>query len=129
MKKIILIILIGMLGLVGCSQTKTMESGEYHKITGQEAKKMMDENEEEIILDVRSLEEYNEGHIEGAVLLPDYEVKEKAEAVLEDKDQVILVYCRSGRRSEGAARELAQMGYTKVYDFGGIMDWKGEVVE
>lgn len=82
-----------------------------------------------IILDVRTEEEFAEGHIPNAVLLPDTEVKQRAEELLPDKEQTILVYCRSGRRSALAAQELADMGYTNVYDFGGILDWTGDVVK
>ncbi|WP_154668793.1 rhodanese-like domain-containing protein [Niameybacter massiliensis] len=101
----------------------------YEKISAQQAKEMIDKGEYGVILDVRTLEEYNEGHIEGATLLPDNEIKNKAEITLYDKEEVILVYCRSGRRSEAAAKVLVEMGYTKVYDFGGIVDWPYEVVK
>jgi rhodanese-related sulfurtransferase len=101
---------------------------EYKKITPEEALEMM-EDEGVIILDVRTQEEYDTGYIEGAVLLPDYEIGEKIEELIPDKDTEILIYCRSGRRSENAAKELLEMGYTNVYDFGGIeTDWTGEVV-
>jgi len=72
---------------------------------------------------VRTEEEFAAGHIEGAVLIPDYEIGEKAESVLKDKGQLILVYCRSGRRSKNAASELVTLGYTNVKEFGGIIDW------
>lgn len=101
----------------------------YRKITAKEAKEMIDQGENDIILDVRTIEEYNEGHIEGAVLLPNNQVRDKAEAILSNKEEVILVYCRSGRRSEGAAKELIDMGYTNVYDFGGIVNWPYEVIK
>lgn len=100
---------------------------EYIRISPQDALEMM-ENEDVTVLDVRSPEEFEQGHIPGAVLLPDSEVRENALGVMPDKDQVILVYCRSGRRSEGAARALIDLGYTRVYDFGGIIDWVGEIV-
>lgn len=101
---------------------------EYKKITGDEAAKMM--QDEVIILDVRTQDEFNEGHVKNAVLLPDYEVKDRAVEILPDKNQTILVYCRTGRRSEIASKELISMGYTAVYDFGGITtDWNGEVVK
>ena len=100
----------------------------YSKITAQEAQEMMDQ-ENVIILDVRTEAEFAEGHIPNAVLLPDTEIKQRAEEVLPDKEQTILVYCRSGRRSALAAQELADMGYTNVYDFGGILDWTGDVVK
>lgn len=100
----------------------------YHKITPEQAKRFVDSNEG-IVLDVRTLEEYNEGHIENALLLPNDEIENKAEITLYDKDELILVYCRSGRRSEDAARKLMDRGYTNVHDLGGIMDWPYEVVK
>ena len=103
--------------------------GKYHKITAEEAKKIIDKEEYGTILDVRTVEEYNEGHIQNALLLPSNELADKAETTLLDKEQVILVYCRSGRRSEAAAKQLIEMGYTNVYDFGGIIDWPYEIVK
>jgi phage shock protein E len=99
---------------------------EYIKISPEEAQAMM--SDDVIILDVRTQEEYDEGHIANAILLPDYDIQEKAETVITDKRQIILVYCRTGKRSERAAKELIDMGYEKVYDFGGIEDWTGEIV-
>ena len=93
------------------------------QITPTEAKEIMDNEQGYIILDVRTEEEFAEGHIEGAILLPDSEVKEKADSVLGAKDQLILVYCRSGRRSKNAASQLVNLGYTNVKEFGGIIDW------
>jgi len=113
-------LLFSLLLLVGCTQ-----SAEYQKISAEEASKMM--TEEVIILDVRTQGEYDEGHIPGAVLLPDSEVAQRAEEILPNKGQTILVYCRSGRRSALAAEALAKLGYTDVYDFGGIIDWPGEI--
>ena len=81
-----------------------------------------------VILDVRTQEEFDGGHIENSVLLPYDEIREKAESVITDKNRTILIYCRSGRRSEIAARELVDMGYADVYDFGGIIDWTGKIV-
>ena len=80
-----------------------------------------------IILDVRSQEEYNEGHIPNAINIPDYEIEERANSELKDKNQVILVYCRSGYRSELSAKKLSQMGYIKIYNFGGIIDWPYDI--
>lgn len=95
----------------------------YEQITADEAKSIMDSGESYILLDVRTQEEYDAGHIEGAILLPDYEIGTRAETVLGDKDALILVYYRSGRRSQNAAKELAALGYTNVKDFGGIINW------
>lgn len=100
----------------------------FEQITPAEAKAIMDEREDYIILDVRTQEEYDEAHIDGAILIPDYEIAVKAESVLKDKDQLILVYCRSGRRSKNAASELVKLGYTNIKEFGGIIDWPYETV-
>ena len=95
-------------------------------ITAQEAKQIMDAEEGYIILDVRTQAEYDEKHIPDAILIPDYEIKERAEEELTDKDQLILVYCRSGRRSKLAAEALVELGYTNIKEFGGILDWPYE---
>jgi len=100
---------------------------DYQKITPVEAKAMMDGGEV-VILDVRTEAEFAEAHIAGAVLLPDYDIEPLAPELLPDKDETILIYCRSGRRSEIAANALIEMGYTNVYDFGGIIDWPYETV-
>ena len=98
------------------------------QITAKEAKNIMDTETDYIILDVRTEEEFKEGHIKNAQLIPDYEIAEKAESVLTNKEQLILVYCRSGRRSKIAANELATMGYSNIKEFGGIIDWPYDVV-
>ena len=114
--------------LVGCSGGDHMNT--YEQITPAEAKALMDSGEGYVILDVRTPEEFAAGHIAGAILIPDYEIREKAESILTDKDQLILVYCRSGRRSKNAANELAALGYTNIKEFGGINNWKyGTVTE
>ena len=82
-----------------------------------------------VLLDVRTREEYDEGHIPGAILIPEYEIAQRAESELSDKNQLILVYCRSGRRSKIASEELVNLGYTNVKEFGGIIDWPYEVVK
>ena len=96
-------------------------------ITAEQAKRIMDTEEGYIILDVRTGEEYDEGHIPGAIVISHEEITEKAEEVLTDKNQLILVYCRSGRRSKIAAEALVQLGYTNVKEFGGIIDWPYEI--
>ena len=88
----------------------------------------MSELEDFVLLDVRTAEEYKAQRINGAILFPDYEIKSRSEKELPDKNRTILVYCRSGRRSENAARILVSLGYRNVYDFGGIMDWPYETV-
>lgn len=107
----------------------TMEPSNYKQITPEEAKTMMDKQEDYILLDVRSQEEFDEGHIEGAIVIPDTEITDRAEAELTDKEATILVYCRSGRRSKLAAQALADLGYTSIYEFGGIIDWPYETVK
>lgn len=99
----------------------------YVNITAEEAKQIMDSEEGYIILDVRTQEEYDQGHIPGAILIPDTEVEVTAEEVLTDKDQLILVYCRSGRRSKLASEILMELGYTNIKEFGGIIDWPYEI--
>ena len=101
----------------------------FLNITAEEAKKLMDSEKDRIILDVRSREEYDQGHIPGAILIPDTEIEANAADLLPDKDQLILVYCRSGRRSKLAAQSLADLGYTNIREFGGILDWPYEVVQ
>jgi len=96
------------------------------RISANEAMDMM--TDDAIILDVRNPDEFAQGHIPNAILLPSSEVQRDAESILPDKNQVILVYCRSGVRSAAAAQELVALGYTAVYDFGGILDWHGEIV-
>lgn len=127
MKNFILMIIIAVM-LVGCGEG-TPENEVYRKISAEDAKKMMDENEDIIILDVRTEEEYQQGHIQNSLLIPDTEIQNKAEELLADKDAVIIIYCRSGRRSENATKELIELGYTKTFDFGGINDWPYETVQ
>ena len=104
------------------------ESYKAKKITSEKAKEMMDAGGV-IVLDVRTADEFAQGYIENAVLLPDTEIGKKAEEVLEDKSATILVYCRSGSRSAAASKKLAKMGYSNIYDFGGIIDWPYETVK
>ncbi|MBR6558066.1 MAG: rhodanese-like domain-containing protein [Clostridia bacterium] len=99
---------------------------EYLQVSAEEAKQMMSDYPDAVILDVREADEYNSGHIPGAVLLPYGDIPEKAHIVLPDKEKMILIYCRSGRRSKIAAESLTALGYTAVYEFGGIIDWSYE---
>ena len=122
------------IGIIGGADGPTSiivsEKGEkemYQQITADEAKKIMDSGEEHIILDTREQDEFDEGHIPNAILIPYTEIENKAEEMLPDKDKLILVYCRSGRRSKIAAESLAKLGYTNVKEFGGIIDWPYEV--
>ena len=124
------------IGIIGGADGPTSiivaEKGEkamYEQITPQEAKRIMDSGEEHIILDTREQDEFDEGHIPGAILIPYTEIENKAEEMLPDKDKLILVYCRSGRRSKIAAENIVKLGYTNVKEFGGIIDWPYEVVK
>ena len=138
MKKLFYIVLAAML-LTACGQnreetkpteeTPNTQEAVYMNITAQEAKEIMDREEGYVILDTRAQEEYDEGHIPGAILIPHDEILQKAESLLTDKDQLILVYCRSGRRSKLAAEDLQKLGYTNIKEFGGIIDWPYEIVK
>ena len=142
-KKIALMAIVGLISVLGISCGRTMNSkqvsvdskevknekkAEYKKITSDEAKNIMS-TQKAIVVDVRSLEEYNEGHIPNAISVPLETIENEAETKLKNKDDLILVYCRSGRRSREAALKLIEKGYTNVIDFGGIQDWNGEVVK
>ena len=122
--------LLALLLLTGCGgQESTGQTPEaaYREITQEEAKEMMD-SQEALILDVREQEEFDAGHIPGAVLLPVGTIAEDtAAAVIPEKDTVVLVYCRSGNRSKTASQALVDLGYTEVYEFGGINTWPYEV--
>ena len=127
MKKLIFLLLAVIL-FTACGQAKENDQGAvYVNITAEEAKQIMDKEEGFIILDVRTQEEYDQGHLPGAVVISHEEIAEKAEGALTDKDQLILVYCRSGRRSKIAAEALVELGYTNIKEFGGIIAWPYDV--
>ena len=127
MKKLIFLLLAVML-LTACGQDNENDQGAvYVNITAEEAKRIIDSEEGYIILDVREQDEYDAGHIPGAILIPYTQIEEKANEMLPDKEQLILVYCRSGRRSKIASDALAELGYTNIKEFGGIIDWPYEV--
>ena len=127
MKKLILLILAALF-LTACGITKENDrEAVYMNITAEEAKAIMDSEKGYIILDVREQDEYAAGHIPGAILIPYTQIEEKADEMLPDKDQLILVYCRSGRRSKIAAEALVKLGYTNIKEFGCILDWPYDV--
>lgn len=128
MKKIAILCISVIMFLSGCTASPSSTDASYTQITQEEAKVMMDKNDGHIIVDVRRQDEYDTGHIPDAVLIPNESIADKQPEELPDLDQIILVYCRSGRRSKEAAQKLADMGYTNVYEFGGIIDWTGETV-
>ena len=125
---IMLLISLSLFGLTACGGEQEKTST-YEQITAEQAKTIMDTEKDYIIIDARTEEEFAEGHIENAILIPEYEIKDRAEKELSDKEQLILVYCRSGRRSKIASEELVKLGYTNVKEFGGIIDWPYEVVK
>ena len=100
-----------------------MKTAEYIKISAQQAKEIMDKGDPFILIDARTNDEYAKRHIEGAVLIPHGAIKARAGDELPDKDALIFVYCQSGGRSKFAAKELVGMGYTNVFDIGGLIDW------
>lgn len=143
MKKLLLFTLTMLMLLTACnsesaanstlSTTEEVTSEEptlnYQQITQDEAKQIITDEENYIILDVRTQSEYDEGHIPNAICVPNETIGSNDIPELPDKEQLILVYCRSGRRSKEAAAKLADMGYTNIKEFGGIIDWTGDVVK
>ena len=125
---IMLLISLSLFGMTACDGGNE-KSSTYEQITAEQAKTIMDTEKDYVIIDARTEEEFAEGHIENAILIPEYEIKDRAEKELPDKEQLILVYCRSGRRSKIASEELVKLGYTNVKEFGGIIDWPYEVVK
>ncbi len=131
---IIVIMILSLFIISGCSTvvnkdtTKSVENSSVTKITAKEAKVEIDKGNV-IILDVRTKEEYTSGHIENSILIPVNDIEKEVENILKDKEQKVLIYCRSGNRSSQAAKLLVKMGYTNVYDFGGIKDWPYEIVK
>ena len=121
MKKI-LTVLLG-LSLFGCSS-----KANYHQIDGQSALDMMNNETDYLIIDVRTESEYQQGHIKNAINIPNESIDESVSEILTDKDQLLLVYCRSGNRSKQASEKLAKLGYSNIYEFGGISDFPGEIV-
>ena len=101
----------------------------YQKISAEEAYEMMASQEVVVVVDVRTREEYDGGHIENAVLVPNESIGSEMPEALPDKEATLLVYCRSGRRSKDAAQKLLALGYQSVYDFGGVIDWPYELVK
>lgn len=127
MKKLFILLLAAAI-FAACGQTeKIVKESVYMNITAEEAKALMESETGYIILDVREQDEYDAGHIPGAILIPYTRIEEEASEKLTDKDQLILVYCRSGRRSKIAADALVELGYTNIREFGGILDWPYEI--
>ena len=134
-KQVALLLIVGILLLAGCSRAGQVMDGEdmfrpgaYTQISQEEAREMMDRDDGHVIVDVRRQDEYDAGHIPGAILIPNESIGCDSPEALPDYDQIILIYCRTGNRSKQAAQKLADMGYTNIYEFGGISTWTGEIV-
>ena len=125
---IMLLISLSLFGMTACDG-ENGKASTYEQITAEQAKTIMDTEKDYVIIDARTEVEFAEGHIENAILIPEYEIANRAEKELPDKEQLILVYCRSGRRSKIASEELVNLGYTNVKEFGGIIDWPYKTVK
>ena len=132
MKRIVIFLLLMLFLMTGCAQKLDGDGmigkTTYIQIDQEKAKEMMAVNDGHVVVDVRRADEYASGHIPGAILIPNESIGTEKPDQLPDKDQIILVYCRSGNRSKQAAQKLADMGYTNIYEFGGINTWTGEVI-
>ncbi len=137
MKRVSALLLLFIFCLTGCSgnalqQTSVSEASQglkYKQISQEEALEMLAKDDGHIIVDVRRQDEYDAGHIPGAILIPNESIEKDRPKELPDLDQIILIYCRSGRRSKEASEKLANMGYTNIYEFGGIITWTGETIK
>lgn len=126
---IIIVIVIGVILMLN-RKDKNIENEVIIKhVSMDDIVQIMNENKNYIILDVRTIAEYNEGHIPNAICIPNETIENNAINELPDKEQLILIYCRSGNRSKQAAEKLKKLGYTNLIEFGGIIDWKGEIVK
>ena len=126
MKKLIPILLSALM-FAGCAGTSNSQTNTYRQITVDEAVTMMAQETGYIILDVRRPDEFAAGHIPNAINVPNESIGTDEIPELPNKDQLIMVYCRSGRRSKEASAKLVKLGYTNIVEFGGILDWKGEI--
>ena len=127
MKKLIPILLSALM-FTGCTGTSNNQTNTYRQITMDEAVTMMAQETGYIILDVRRPDEFAAGHIPNAINVPNESIGTSEIPELPDKNQLILVYCRSGRRSKEASEKLVKLGYTNIVEFGGILDWKGDII-
>ena len=132
-KNLILVFTLLLVFTAGCSASGPAAETEkssptFHQISQEEAKEMMAKDDGHVVVDVRRQDEYDAGHIPGAILIPNESIGCDSPEALPDYDQIILIYCRTGNRSKQAAQKLASMGYTNIYEFGGITAWTGDVV-
>ena len=130
---VIVVIVVAVILIIHRSRNNILDGpgmiNSFTQISQEEAKEMMKKDDGHVIVDVRRQDEYDEGHIPGAILIPNESRGTEKPEELPDLNQIILVYCRSGRRSKEAAQKLFDIGYTRVYEFGGIIDWTGEIVK
>ncbi len=125
---IITVIAVLSICVVACGKVAEEKSdSSFQRIDAEAAKEMMDSDKELVVVDVRTDEEYNSGHIVGAINIPVEQITAGDFGSLTDKNQTILIYCRSGNRSKVASGFLAENGYKNIYEFGGIKDWKYEI--
>ncbi len=133
MKRRIILLFAALLLLLGCEAREQIMDGDdmmnsFKRIDQETAKAMMERNDGHVIVDVRRQDEYDAGHIPGAILIPNESIETERPTALSDLNQIILIYCRSGNRSKQAAQKLFDMGYTNLYEFGGINTWTGAIV-
>ena len=138
MKRLLIPALAALLLLTGCAHAPSpqqaadaeeKEEPSWVQIDQETAKRMMEADDGHVIVDVRRQDEYDAGHIPGAILIPNESIVDERPSELPDLEQVILIYCRSGNRSKQAAQKLADLGYRNIYEFGGITTWIGEIVK
>ena len=125
---IIILLVIGVILMLSKKDKNIENEMRIKHVSMDEIVQIMNENTDYIILDVRTIAEYNEGHIPNAICIPNETIGSNTISELPDKEQLILVYCRSGNRSKQAAEKLKKLGYTNLIEFGGIIDWKGEII-
>ena len=125
---IIILLVIGVILLLSKKDKNIENEMRIKHVSMDEIVQIMNENTDYIILDVRTIAEYNEGHIPNAICIPNETIGNNTISELPDKEQLILIYCRSGNRSKQAAEKLKKLGYTNLIEFGGIIDWKGEII-
>lgn len=126
---VIIVIIVIIVGVIFVINIKDENEAVIKHLSMNDIVKIMNENNNYIILDVRTIEEYNEGHIPNAICIPNEIIGSSTVSELSDKEQLILIYCRSGNRSKQAAEKLKKLGYTNLIEFGGIIDWKGEIIK
>lgn len=108
---------------------KSITDTQYVSISAEDGAKMLKEDPDIIIIDVRTKQEFDEGHIDGSINIPDFELVSRIGEIVKDKNDTVILYCRSGNRSKQASLKLIEMGYKKIYDMGGLLDWPYETIK